>query len=473
MSSCIPKFTIVFQVFLYLISLYYGILAMFGLYKKKQKSKKSSPEKSFALLIAAHNEEIVIAQIIESLKALDYPRQLYDIYVIADNCIDKTAEIARKHNAIVYERHNLNQRGKGYALDWMFKNIFEMEKKYDSVAVFDADNLVSKNFLNEMNNKLKEGYKVVQAFIDSKNPHDSWISECYSIAFWSSNRLFQLSRANLNLSSQIGGTGFCVDTDVLKKIGWGSTCLTEDLEFTCKLIMNGYKVGWVHDACVYDEKPLTLKQSWIQRKRWMQGFADVASRYFNKLMKKAFTEKSIVAFDCAVYTIQPFITLFSGISIILSFMRINFQRNSDIFILSSLSIPILYSLFNMLQFLFIPYVMVIENKLPKPMFGFFMLYSVNLFIFNIFLGESVPLIINIGIKLLYFILFGLVLLLFSGEKAFKIFLWYMLYGLYTLTWMPITIQGIIDKNNKEWNHTKHTRQISIDDIEDADGGTVA
>ena len=114
-----------------------------------------------------------------------------------------------------------------------------------------------------------------------------------------------------------------------------------------------------------------------------------------------------------------------------------------------------------------------ENKLSKSMFGFFILYSVNLFTFNIFLGESVPLIMNIGIKLLYFILFGLVLLLFSGEKAFKIFLWYMLYGLYTLTWMPITIQGIIDKNNKEWNHTKHTRQISIDDIEDADGGTVA
>ncbi len=149
--------------------------------------------------------------------------------------------------------------------------------------MFDADNLVHKNFLKEMNKKMCKGYKVVQGYLDSKNPEDTWITGSYSIAFWSCNRMFQLARYNLGLSSQLGGTGFCIDTDILKELGWGATCLTEDLEFSCKIILNGYKVGWAHDAIIYDEKPLTLGQSWRQRKRWMQGFADVSSRYFLSL----------------------------------------------------------------------------------------------------------------------------------------------------------------------------------------------
>lgn len=137
-----------------------------------------------------------------------------------------------------------------------------------------------------MNYKMLKGYKVVQGYIDSKNPNDSWITGSYSIAFWTTNRLFQLARTNLGLSNQIGGTGFCMDSKTLKELGWGATCLTEDLEFTCKLVLNGHKVGWAHNARVYDEKPLTLKQSWNQRKRWMQGFADVSSKFFTKLIKK-------------------------------------------------------------------------------------------------------------------------------------------------------------------------------------------
>ena len=129
----------------------------------------------------------------------------------------------------VYERFNKEQRGKGYALEWMFAKIFKMNKKYDVVAVFDADNLVSPDWIKEINSKMTEGYKVVQGYIDSKNPNDSWIATSYSVAFWSQNRMFQLARANVGLSNQIGGTGFAIDTNMLKELGWGATCLTEDL----------------------------------------------------------------------------------------------------------------------------------------------------------------------------------------------------------------------------------------------------
>ncbi len=137
-----------------------------------------------------------------------------------------------------------------------------------------------------MNYKLLKGYKVVQGYIDSKNPDDSWITESYSISFWTVNRLFQLGRANLGLSNQIGGTGFCIETTILKELGWGVTCLADDLEFTSKLVLNGHKVGWAHNAIVYDEKPLTLKQSWNQRKTVDARFRRCSIKIFLQAYKK-------------------------------------------------------------------------------------------------------------------------------------------------------------------------------------------
>lgn len=405
----------IFTATLYFISLYYLVLSFFGIIRFRDK-KKFEPRKSFALLVAAHNEEAVIKDIIHSLERMDYPRELYDIFVIADNCTDKTAIIARNSGALVYERTNKEKRGKGYALEWMFDKIFKMEKHYDSVVVFDADNLVSKDFLKEMNNKLCQGFKVVQGYLDSKNPSDTWITGSYSIAFWTSNRMFQLARNNVGLSNQLGGTGFCIETETLKELGWGATCLTEDLEFTCKLVLNGYKVGWAHDAVIYDEKPLTLAQSWWQRKRWMQGFADVASRYFWRLMKRAITKLDIVAFDCAVYSIQPIIIIISGIAMLLGALQNTvkiFNFLSDF----SLNIGLIQwgaMIVVLMQFIYTPFILILEKKL-------------NL----------------------------------------RIFWYYLIYPIYAITWMPISIQGILDKDKKEWSHTLHTRSVNITELEKA------
>ncbi|WP_446899425.1 glycosyltransferase family 2 protein [Clostridium sp. LBM24168] len=404
----------------YIISIYYLCISFFGLWRKKS-NKEVKNRLSFALIVAAHNEEIVIGDIVESLKALDYPRQLYDIFVVADNCSDKTAKKAREKGAIVYERFNKNKRGKGYALEWMFNKLFKMNKKYSAVAIFDADNLVHKNFLNAMNKKLNEGYKVVQGYLDSKNPDDTWITGSYSIAFWTNNRMFQLAKSNLGLSTQLGGTGFCIETNILKKLGWGATCLTEDLEFTCKFILNGYKVGWAHDAIVYDEKPLTLFQSWKQRKRWMQGFADVSSRYFFKLIKKGITSFSFVPIDCALYSIQPIITVLIGISavsgLIQEFMityNIISNFNTVIYSINFNLFTILAIIFSVLQYVYTPIILIMEKKLN-----------------------------------------------------YKVFFYYIIYPIYVFTWFPISIQGILNKNNKDWNHTIHTRSVKMKDLSKA------
>lgn len=417
MMKVIFYFTAAIQIPVFLLTAYYIIISFFGMYRKKE-HKKAAHYHKFALIIAAHDEEMVIANAVDSINDIDYPKNSYDVYVVADNCSDKTAKIAGMHGAIVYERHDKEHKGKGYALEWMFNILFQMEKEYDAVAIFDADNLISKNFLNEMNLKLQQGYKVVQGFLDSKNPNDSWITASYSIAFWSTNRMFQLAKSNMGLSSQIGGTGFCVECKTLKELGWGATCLTEDLEFTCKLVLNNLKVGWAHDAVIYDEKPITLKQSWKQRKRWMQGFTDVAGRFFFKLMIKAVRDFDFVAFDCALYTIQPYVVIVFGISMILTYCQSMLNIPMNVFLIKFFLNSILgvgdkmWNIIMYIQLIYVPLILIIERKLD-----------------------------------------------------FRILFWYILYPIYTLTWIPITIHGVINKNSKKWDHTIHTRQISIDEIE--------
>ncbi|WP_247607774.1 glycosyltransferase family 2 protein, partial [Clostridium neonatale] len=456
--------TTFFQLFVFGLTCYYLILGLFGFFRNKEK-KNYDPKNKFALIIAAHNEEVVIGNLIESMLKLDYPKEMYDIFVIADNCTDNTAKIARGYNVNVCERNVSDKRGKGYALEWMFDKLFKMEEQYDAIAIFDADNLVHKNFLKEINSKMLQGYKVVQGYIDSKNPNDSWIAAAYSIAFWTQNRMFQLARANVGFSNQIGGTGFAIETDTLRELGWGATCLTEDLEFTCKLVLNGEKVGWAHDAIIYDEKPLKLAQSWSQRKRWMQGFTDVASRYFFKLLKKSIVERKFYMFDCALYVLQPFITLLLGVSALLTILQAN-TKGLNIFIMSYLFSDIGWKAFAAVQFLLTPLVLAFDKKVSKGFLAMMFLYSTNVFIVPYLsktIGDIHLLFIG-GIALLYNLAFLILTWVFLGKKNLILFFRFLLYGLYTLTWIPITIQGILNKNNKEWSHTKHVRKIEICDV---------
>jgi len=406
--------TMVIQILALAVTLYYYVIAVFGFIPKKEKKIAKNRTNTFALLVAAHDEEMVIANMVKSLDALNYPREAYDVFVIADNCTDKTAQIARENGAIVYERFDTEKRGKGFALEWMFEKIFNMEQKYDYIGIFDADNLVDKNFLLEMNKQINKGYRVVQGYVDSKNPYDSWITCAYSFSFWSISRIFQLARHNLGLCCQLSGTGFVMATELLKKLGWGATCLTEDMEFTMKLALNDERVGWAHKAIIYDEKPIGLKASWKQRKRWMQGHADVASRFFFKLMKKAIKERKLTCFDCAVYLVQPVRVIALGIITIMAWLQIVYpDGNIGLFQMSYLFTPVVWNTFVVLDLLYMPAVVAYERR----------------------------------------------------EFNMRMFWYYLTYIVYNLTWIPITIQGMIDKNKTEWSHTKHTRQISIDEFE--------
>ena len=411
LHNLILRITQLIQVFVFVAGCYFFGVSIYGWRKKKDKVEEAIPCKRFAAVIAAHNEELVIAHVIDSLRNQNYPRKLFDVFVVADNCSDNTATIAKNHRALVYERHDLVKTGKGHALEWIFQKIFEIDGEYDALCVFDADNLVSPNFLYEMNKQLCKGHRVVQGYIDSKNPFDSWITCSYSIAFWLANRTFQLPRYYLGLSCSLCGTGFCVDISVLKKIGWGATCLTEDLEFTMKLALNSMKVAWAHEAVVYDEKPITLKQSWRQRKRWMQGHADCASRYLAALLKKAFSECDPAAFDCAIYLFQPIRFIFIGLMSVLLWVQ-SVYPEAPFYTLQYVFPTTVWYVFVVLQFLYGPLIILSENKFDL-----------------------------------------------------KVLLAFLIYPFYCLTWVPITIQGFLSRKNKVWHHTEHTRIITIDELQ--------
>ncbi len=283
--------------------LYQLIVSICSLVKLKDKPILEDKQNRFMAIIPAHNEESVIANLIDSLKRQNYPKELLDIYVIADNCTDKTAEIAKNAGAIVFERFDEKNKTKGHALKWFLNKKIEEDAPYDAFCVFDADNIAHEDFIKNMNKKLCQGEDVVQGYRDIKNPTDSWISAGYAIFYWTMNRFYHLARYNLGLSPLINGTGFMVKFDVIKPTGWDTKTLTEDIEFSLKRIIAGKKLGWATDAIVYDEQPVGFKQSWSQRSRWTVGHMQCIQNYTKDLATATKEHKTLMNFDGLLYIV--------------------------------------------------------------------------------------------------------------------------------------------------------------------------
>ncbi len=283
--------------------LYQLMVSLCSLVKLKDKPLLINKDHRFMAIIPAHNEETVIANLIESLKKQTYNKDLYDIYVIADNCTDNTAKVAKEAGAIVYERFDTVNKTKGYALNWFLSQKIKEDAPYDAFFIFDADNIVDKDFIKNMNKKLCQGEDVVQGYRDIKNPTDSWVTAGYALFYWTMHRFYHLARYNLGLSPLLNGTGFMVRFDVVKPNGWDTQTLTEDIEFSLKRIIKGKKLGWATDAIVYDEQPVGFKQSWSQRSRWTVGHIQCINRYTKDLALAVKEHKTLMNFDGLLYII--------------------------------------------------------------------------------------------------------------------------------------------------------------------------
>lgn len=250
------------------------------------------PEKAhkFAILICARNEENVIPYLIDSIHNQTYRNDLVTIFVIADNCTDHTANAARSSGAVVYERENRTLVGKGYALNELLKHIGEdyPADAFDGYFVFDADNLLAPNFIEEMNKTFSDGYEIITSYRCSKNYDDNWISAGYSLWFLRESKYLNNARMLIGTSCSASGTGFFFSRKILEKCGgWNFFLLTEDIEFTIHNILNGERIGFCKNAIHYDEQPVTFKQSWTQRMRWAKGYIQVFKKYGADLIKSS------------------------------------------------------------------------------------------------------------------------------------------------------------------------------------------
>lgn len=306
-------FTILDIVFMLLFCLFYAyqfFYIFWSLTHKPIKFTNSEPHR-LAILISARNEENVIPHLLNSIHSQTYDKKLLDIYVVADNCSDHTADVSRERGAIVYERFDSNYIGKGYALDFLYKKIVQTkgEDYYDGFIVLDADNLLEPDYVEQMNKGFSSGYKILTSYRNSKNYGSNWISSGYSLWFLREARHLNNPRMILGTSCAISGTGFLFSSEVIKKNGgWAHHLLTEDIEFTIDNVTQGEKVGYCHEAVLYDEQPETFKQSWNQRLRWARGFYQVFFKYAGCLFKGMLTDKFSSCYDMAM-TIMPVIVL--------------------------------------------------------------------------------------------------------------------------------------------------------------------
>jgi len=281
---------------------FYAVLVALGNLRRGFSPGRHSASKRFLVLIPAHNEEGVIADLLDDVRCMQYPRHLYKAYVIADNCSDRTAQVARQHGAEVLERRNGGAKGKGQAIHWALEQI---DWEYDACVVFDADNRVSRSFLQRANDALCEGAKLVQCYLAIKNPNDNWVTRALYLHQEVTNYLWHAGKHGFRLGNYLVGTGMVISADLLRKHGWNANTLTEDLEYTLRMALVGERVEWLRDTCVYDEKPRDLRTVYVQQQRWVIGTWKCFQKYFLPVLWSGIVRRRADVVDLALYLVAP------------------------------------------------------------------------------------------------------------------------------------------------------------------------
>ncbi len=283
----LENYSWIFSLILGIMLCYLGVYAVIGLFFTR-KFKPTDNLHKYAIVIPARNEEAVIGNLLDSIKAQDYPAEYISVFVIADNCTDKTAEIARQKGAVCYERFDTQRRTKGYALQFLFEKIREDYgiDSFEGYFVFDSDNLLNTDYISRMNEAFDSGEKIITSYRNTKNFDENWIAFSYAIHWLRSIRFHHRARSLLRLATNIQGTGFLFANELVKD-GWKYTSLTEDRAFTADAVAHGYSISYCDAAVFYDEQPVSLRVALRQRLRWSKGhllaFAEVGPALFKNI----------------------------------------------------------------------------------------------------------------------------------------------------------------------------------------------
>ncbi|MCL1981506.1 MAG: glycosyltransferase, partial [Clostridiales bacterium] len=361
------------------------------------------------------NEAKVIGSLIDSIRMQNYPQEQVRIFVVADNCTDSTAEIAKGMGAVVYERSDTSKIGKGYALNFLFDKILR-EDDCEAYVIFDADNLASPDFLLEMNKVFSRGYRVVLGYRNSKNYASNWVSAGSSLWFLRDSEYLNHPRMLMNTSCLVAGTGFLIGRAVLEESnGWHYFSLTEDVEFTANMIIKGEKIGYCGKAVFFDEQPVDFTQSWVQRVRWAKGFYQTIWKYGRDLIAGVAVKHNFACFDMLMSIFPALLLTLAYFIVILVRLFVNFARRPS---LNALIYSIMY-------------------LAPFVIFGYILLYCIGL----------IPTITEWG-KI--------------NAPTGKKILYTFTFPVFMLTFIPIA--GVALFKKVEWERVEHTIDKKIEDM---------
>lgn len=389
-------------------AVYAVITSLGGFISGRRYALEDQPDATrIAAVIAARNEAAVLPHLVKSLLAQDYPRALFDVYVVPNNCTDDTEAAALAAGAKVLHCPEPVSR-KGDALRQAFAQLTAIGD-YDAYCVFDADNLVHPGFFHQVNNACRAGFDAAQGFRDSKNPFDSWLSGGTTIFYWFMSRVFNESRARLGLNCHLNGTGFMVTDALMRRLGWHTHTLTEDLEFTGQCALEDCRIGWMPGARVYDEQPIRFTDSAVQRRRWTAGSLQCTWRYAARLWQK----HTPCALDAAFLFTGNLMNYVGLISMVISVIQFWPLLKSDPSGLLTGGVAYLAALW--LALMAGAFVMLIwEKRLCR---------------------QSVPTI--------------------------------LLFPLFMFSWMPINLYASLTPPPR-WRMVRHTRSVSLADLKEAD-----
>jgi len=292
----IQSLTIVLLLFAASAATYYLVLALFSIRNQPDITELGTdPQNTFAIVIPAHNEEEGIADVVKACSNLDYPKAKFDMYVIADNCVDRTAQISKDNGALCLERHDPTNRGKGQALQWAFEHI--LPAGHDAIVVIDADCYLDSQALRVFDKYLEAGKAVLQANDATSNLDDNVINYAVAVGNLIENKLFYAPKDKLGLAVFLRGTGMVFKRDVLLKYPWKAHSVAEDVEYALNLIRNKITIYFVEEVHVTSEFPSNVKQLNTQRLRWASGNLKFSKTYSFKLIWEGIRQRNITLVD--------------------------------------------------------------------------------------------------------------------------------------------------------------------------------
>lgn len=265
---------------------------------------KSSRQLRFDVIVPAHNEALLIQATVKNLMELDWPKDRYRVIVVADNCNDDTATLAREVGAHVLERYDDNKRGKGYALDYAFQYSLT-DQQADAVVVVDADTEVSTNMLESFAARIENGAHAVQGLYGVLNPNDSWRTRLMTIAYAALHQLRWRAREHMKLSCGIRGNGWCVTHSLLNQVPYKAFSLTEDLEYSIDLALANYRVVYADEVHILGVLVSSESAATSQRQRWEGGrWSLIRSRLF-PLLRASLRPNGKICLDLAFEILVP------------------------------------------------------------------------------------------------------------------------------------------------------------------------